>query len=176
MSTTVFCTATASQTETIVRNLRTAGISGSDISVLLADKKGTRDLAIEHNTKAPEGAVAGASGGAVLGGALGWLAGVGALAIPGIGPFIAAGPILAALSGVAIGGSIGGLTGALVGMGMSEFEATQYEGKLKAGNALLSVQTNNSDDTQRVTDICERAGSTDVTTSGEAAVTSHNRI
>jgi uncharacterized protein YcfJ len=176
MSTTVFCTATASQTETIVRNLRTAGISGSDISVLLADKKGTRDLAIEHNTKAPEGAVAGASGGAVLGGALGWLAGVGALAIPGIGPFIAAGPILAALSGVAIGGSIGGLTGALVGMGMSEFEATQYEGKLKAGNALLSVQTNNSDDTQRVTDICERAGSTDVTTSGEVAVTSRDRI
>lgn len=176
MSTTVFCTATPAQTETIVRNLRTAGIAGADISVLMADKKGTRDLAIEHNTKAPEGAAAGAGGGALLGGALGWLAGVGALAIPGIGPFIAAGPILAALSGAAIGGSIGGLTGALVGMGMSEFEATQYEGKVKAGNALISVQTNNSDDTQRVTDICERAGSTDVTTSGEAAVTSRDRI
>ncbi|MBL8856717.1 MAG: hypothetical protein JNK57_22320 [Planctomycetaceae bacterium] len=175
MSTTVFCTATASQTETIVRNLQAAGIPGKEISVLLADKKGTRDLAIEHNTKAPEGAVAGASGGAVLGGALGWLAGLGALAIPGVGPFVAAGPILASLSGIAIGGLTGGLTGALVGMGMSEFEATQYEGKVKGGNALISVQTSNSDETRHVMDICARAGSTDVTTSGEVVVTSHDR-
>jgi len=175
MSTTVFCTATSSQTETIVRDLQTAGFSGDDISVLLADKQGTRDLAIEHNTKSPEGAATGAGGGAVLGGALGWIAGIGALAIPGIGPFIAAGPILAALSGAAIGGAVGGLTGALVGMGMSEFEAKQYEGKVKAGSALISIHTDNSHDTERATDICERAGATDVTTSSATAVASSDR-
>jgi uncharacterized protein YcfJ len=175
MSTTVFCTATAPQTETIIRNLQSSGFSGNDISVLLADKKGTRDLAIEHNTKSPEGAVAGAGGGAILGGALGWLAGIGALAIPGVGPLIAAGPILAALSGAAIGGTVGGLTGALVGMGMSEFEAKQYEGKVKAGSALISIHTENSNDTERATNICEHAGATDVTTSGEVAVPSSDR-
>lgn len=170
MSTTVFCTATSSQIETIVRNLQTAGFTGNDISVLLADKQGTRDLAIEHNTKTPEGTVAGVGSGAIFGGALGWLAGIGALAIPGIGPFIAAGPILAALGGAAIGGTVGGLTGALVGMGMSEFEAKQYEGKIKAGSALISVHCENSRDVQRASDICERGGATDVTTSGEVAV------
>ena len=175
MSTTVFCTATSSQTETIVRNLQSAGFSGDDISVLLEDKQGTRDLAMEHNTKAPEGAATGAGGGAVLGGALGWIAGIGALAIPGIGPFIAAGPIMAALSGAAIGGTVGGLTGALVGMGMSEHEVKQYESKVKAGNALISVHTDNSHDVQRATDICERGGASDVTTSGEVAVASNDR-
>jgi hypothetical protein len=173
MSTTVFCTATATQTETIVRNLQTAGFSGNDISVLLADKQGTRDLAIEHNTKAPEGAVAGAGGGAVLGGALGWLAGIGALAIPGIGPFIAAGPILAALGGAAIGGTVGSLTGALVGMGMSEFEAKQYEGKVKAGSALISLHSENSAETDRAKTIFEAAGGQDISTSSEAAAGSH---
>lgn len=175
MSTTVFCTATASQTETIVRSLKAAGFSGNDISVLLADKQGTRDLAIEHNTKTPEGTVAGAGGGAVLGGALGWLAGIGALAIPGIGPFIAAGPILAALGGAAIGGTVGGLTGALVGMGMSEFEAKQYEGKVKSGSALISIHSDNSHDTKRASAICEQGGATDVTTSSEVAVASSDR-
>lgn len=169
MSTTVFCTATATQTETIVRNLQTAGFSGNDISVLLADKQGTQDLAIEHNTKTPEGAVTGAGGGAVLGGALGWLAGIGTLAIPGIGPFIAAGPILAALGGAAIGGTVGGLTGALVGMGMSEFEAKQYEGKVKAGNALISLHSDNSAETDRAKEIFEAAGAEDITTSSAAA-------
>jgi len=175
MSTTVFCTATVSETETIVNNLKAAGFSGNDISVLMADKEGTQDLAIEHNTKAPEGAVTGAGSGAVLGGALGWFAGIGALAIPGIGPFIAAGPILAALGGAAIGGTMGGLAGALVGMGMSEFEAKNYEDKIKAGRAFLSVQCENSHDTQSVFDICERGGATDLTTSGEVAVQSSDR-
>jgi len=175
MSTTVFCTATARQTENIVRNLQSAGFSGDDISVLLADKQGTRDLAVEHNTKTPEGAATGAGGGAVLGGALGWIAGIGALAIPGIGPFIAAGPILAALSGAAIGGTVGGLSGALVGMGMSEFEAKQYESKVKDGSALISIHTDNSHDVKRATDICEHAGASDVTASGEVAVASSDR-
>ncbi len=174
MSTTVFCTATEAQTETIIRNLQSAGFLSNDISVLLADKQGSRDLAIQHNTKTPEGAVAGAGGGAVLGGALGWLAGIGALAIPGIGPFIAAGPIMAALAGAAIGGTVGGLTGALVGMGMSEFEAVQYEGKVKDGSALISIHSENSHDTKRATEICERAGATDVTTAGAVAVNSRD--
>jgi len=168
MSTTVFCTATETQTETIIRNLQTAGFSGHEISVLLADKQGTRDLAIEHNTKAPEGAAVGAGSGAVLGGALGWLAGIGTLAIPGIGPFIAAGPILAALSGAAIGGTVGGVGGALVGMGMSEFEAKQYAEKVKDGSSLISIHCENDHDTERATEICERAGSADVTTSDAA--------
>lgn len=175
MSTTVFCTATVSETETIVNNLKAAGFSGNDISVLMADKEGTQDLAIEHNTKAPEGAVTGVGSGAVVGGALGWAAGIGALAIPGIGPFIAAGPILAGLSGAAIGGTVGGLTGALVGMGMSEFEAKQYEEKIKAGRALLSIRCDNSHDTEVVSDICERGGATDVTTSGEFSLPSSER-
>src|SRR3981189_560461 len=121
MSKSIFCTATVAQTHIIIRNLQSAGFSGNDISVLMADKEGTRDFAHEHNTKAPEGAATGAGTGAVVGGALGWLAGIGSLAIPGFGPLIAAGPIMAALSGAAVGGSVGGLAGALIGMGIPEF-------------------------------------------------------
>ena len=172
MSATVFCLATASQTASIITELKSAGFSGNDISVLMSDKEGTRDFAHQNNTKAPEGAAAGAGTGALLGGGLGWLAGIGALAIPGLGPFIAAGPIMAALSGAAIGGTVGGLTGALVGMGMPEFEAKQYEGKVKSGSCLISVHSEHSTETTRVRDICQRAGATDINTSSEAAVPS----
>lgn len=172
MSTSVFCTATASQTETIIRDLRSAGFSGNDISVLMADKAGTRDFALEHDTKAPEGAATGVGTGAVLGGTLGWLAGIGALAIPGLGPFIAAGPIMAALGGAAVGGTVGGVTGALVGMGIPEFTAKKYEGKIKAGDALISVHSEDSNETKRATGIFEKAGAKDITTSSEAAVSS----
>src|SRR2546421_2990329 len=123
----------------IVDRLRTSGFTGNDISVLLPDKGGTRDFAHEQRTKAPEGATTGGVTGGVVGGALGWLAGIGALAIPGFGPFIAAGPIMAALSGAAAGATIGGITGALVGLGIPELEAKLYEGKLKAGNVLIAV-------------------------------------
>src|SRR3954471_18227544 len=118
------------QAETIVSDLRSNGFSNNDISALFPDKTGTRDFAHEQNTKAPEGAVAGAGAGGALGGTLGLLAGIGALAIPGLGPFIAAGPLLAALSGLA---------GGLIGMGIPEVEARQYEGKIKGGNILVSV-------------------------------------
>ncbi len=170
MSTSVFCTATYAQTNTIIDGLRAAGFSGNDISVLMADKGGTRDFAHEHNTKAPEGAAAGVGTGAVVGASLGWLAGIGALAIPGLGPFIAAGPIMAALSGAAIVGTVGGLTGALVGMGMPEFEAKQYEGKVKAGSSLISIHSEDSKETARAKQICERAGAKDITTADECAV------
>ena len=113
--------------EVAVSNLTTAGFSSNDISVLLPDKEGTRDFAHEKNTKAPEGAVAGASTGGVIGGALGWIAGIGALAIPGVGPFIAAGPIIAALSGAAVGAAVGGIAGGLIGLGIPELEAKRYE-------------------------------------------------
>jgi hypothetical protein len=175
MSKSVFCTATVAQTDTIIRNLQSAGFSGNDISVLMADKEGTKDFAHEHNTKAPEGATTGAGTGAVLGGTLGWLAGIGALAIPGLGPLIAAGPIMAALGGAAVGGTVGGLTGALIGMGIPEFEARRFEGKVKSGSSLISVHSEDGDETKRAKEIFERAGAKDITTAGEAAVPSGGR-
>src|SRR5687768_8606657 len=146
------------QAERVVEGLKAAGFSNNDISVLFPDKSGTRDFAHEQNTKAPEGASTGAGVGGALGGGLGWLVGIGALAIPGVGPFIAAGPIMAALAGLGVGAAVGGLTGALVGMGIPEYEAKQYEGKIKDGNILISVHSENSDETDRAKDIFERAG------------------
>src|SRR6185312_6052155 len=131
------------QADQIVDRRKNAGFSNNDISVLFPDKETTRDFAHEKNTKAPEGIATGAGTGGVLGGALGWLAGIGALAIPGVGPFIAAGPILAALSGAAVGATLGGITGALVGMGIPEYEAKRYEGKIRSGNILISVHSDN---------------------------------
>jgi hypothetical protein len=117
-----------SQAIVIADNLEAAGFSENDVSVLFPDKTGTRDFAHEQHTKAPEGAATGAGTGAVLSGALGWMVGI---AIPGLGPFIAAGPIMAALAGAAGGAAAGGLTGALIGMGIPEYEAKRYEGKSK---------------------------------------------
>src|SRR5256885_8580494 len=108
--------------EEAVEHLRRAGFRSTDISVLFPENQGTKDFAHEKNTKAPEGAATGAGSGAVIGGTLGWLTGIGALAIPGVGPFIAAGPIVAALAGAGVGGAIGGITGALIGIGLSGYE------------------------------------------------------
>lgn len=170
MSTSVFCTATVAQTDTIISHLKANGFSSNDISVLMADKGGTKDFAIAHNTKAPEGAATGVGTGAVVGGVLGWLAGIGSLAIPGLGPFIAAGPIMAALSGAAVGGTVGGVTGALVGMGMPEFEAKRFEGKIKTGSCLISIHSEDSAQVKRAKEICEQDGAKDITTAGEVAV------
>jgi hypothetical protein len=176
MSKSVFCTATVPQAQSIVSELRAAGFSRDDVSVLMADKEGARDFAHEHNTKAPEGAATGAGTGAVVGGAVGWLAGIGALAIPGLGPFIAAGPIMAALSGAAVGGTLGGLTGALVGMGIPEFEAKKYEGKVRTGSCLISVHTEDSDEVKRAKVIYDHSGAKDISTSGESAVPASQRL
>jgi hypothetical protein len=154
----------------IVERLRAAGFSNNDISVLFPDRTGTKDFAHEQHTKAPEGAAAGAGTGGVLGGALGWLVGIGALAIPGLGPFIAAGPIMAALSGAAAGAALGGLTGALIGMGIPEYEAKRYEGKIKEGNVLISVHAENSTERDRARNIFEEAGAEDISYSEEAHV------
>src|SRR5712672_3015989 len=136
---------TEEQAIMIANQLKSAGFPEGDISALFPDKEGTKDFAHEQHTKAPEGATTGAGTGAVLGGALGWLVGIGSLAIPGLGPFIAAGPLMAALAGAGAGAVAGGLTGALIGMGIPEYEARRYEGKLKQGNILLSVHTDDND-------------------------------
>lgn len=148
--------------------LKAAGFSNNDVSVLFPENQGTRDFAHEKSTKAPEGATTGAGTGAVLGGGLGWLVGIGALAIPGLGPFIAAGPIMAALAGIGVGGAVGGLTGALIGMGIPEYEAKRYEGRVKDGGILLSVHSDNSEETKRAKEILERTGAQDVSSTGEA--------
>ena len=171
MSKAVFCLSDSeAQAQSIVTQLKNAGFSNNDISVLFPDKSGTKDFAHEQHTKAPEGAATGAGTGGALGGALGWLVGIGALAIPGVGPFIAAGPIVAALAGAGVGAAVGGLTGALVGMGIPEYEAKRYEGKIKQGNVLISVHSENSDEVTRAKDIFERNGAHDISSTGEESV------
>jgi hypothetical protein len=159
----------------VVEDLKTSGFSNNDISVLLPDKSGTKDFAHEKHTKAPEGAATGAGTGGVLGGVLGWLVGIGALAIPGVGPFIAAGPIMAALSGAAIGAAAGGLVGTLVGMGIPEYEAKRYEAKLREGRILVSVHSEDSDQTKRAKEILERVGAEDIASASEESVKDKDR-
>jgi hypothetical protein len=167
----VFCIAQSEeQAVRIVDQLKDAGFSNNDVSVLFPDRAGTRDFAHEQHTKAPEGTATGVAAGGVAGGVLGWLVGIGSLAIPGVGPFIAAGPILAALGGAAAGGTIGGVTGALVGLGIPEYEAKQYEGKLKNGNILISVHTEDSEERKAAKEIFERARANDISYTAEASV------
>jgi hypothetical protein len=157
-----------SQAATGVDQLRVAGFRNTDVSILYSENSGNKDLAHEKNTKAPEGAAAGAGTGAVVGGALGWLAGIGALAIPGLGPFVAAGPIMGLLGGVGVGGTVGGLTGALIGAGMPEYEAKRYEGRIRKGGVLLSVHCDSSDWEKRAKEILEHSGAQDVSSTAEA--------
>ena len=160
--------------EGAVDALRTAGFRNTDISVMFPENVGTKDFAHEKGTKAPEGATTAAGTGAVVGGAVGWLAGIGALAIPGVGPFIAAGPIMAALAGAGVGGAVGGLTGALVGMGIPEYEAKRYEGRVHKGGILLSVHSDSSDWTKKAKEILERTGAEDISSAGETKGDSQN--
>jgi len=153
-----------------VDSLKAAGFSNRDISVLFPQSAGSKDFAHEKGTKAPEGATAGAGTGVVLGGAMGWLLGVGALAIPGLGPFIAAGPIMAALAGAGVGGAVGGITGALIGMGIPEYEAKRYEGRVKNGGVLLSVHCDTSEQITRAKDVLKRTGAEDIASSGETRI------
>ncbi len=161
---------TRGQAEAVVDQLHRAGFASNDISVLFPDKSGTKDFAHEHNTKAPEGAVGGAGLGGVVGGTLGLLAGIGALAIPGLGPFIAAGPVMAALSGVAAGATVGGIAGALVGMGIPEIEAKRFEGKIKGGNMLVSAHVESSEEKTRAENVFKAARADDICSVNEASV------
>lgn len=149
--------------------LRRAGFRNTDISVLFPENEGTKDFALEKGTKAPEGTAAGAGTGAVLGGTLGWLVGIGALAIPGLGPFLAAGPIVGALAGVGAGGVVGGLVGALIGLGMPEYEAKRYEGQIRRGGILMSVHCDKSDWVNRAKDVLKETGAEDIASAGEAS-------
>jgi len=158
------------QAENIVQKLGQEGFPTSDISAIFPDKHGTKDFAHEHNTKAPEGAVAGVAGGGVLGGTLGLLAGIGALAIPGLGPFIAAGPLMATLSGAAAGAAVGGIAGALIGMGIPEIEAKKYEGKLRGGNILIAAHVDDSEQEKRAKEVFRREGAHDISSTSEASV------
>ena len=171
MAKAVFCIAKSEEQATqIVNQLKEAGFSNDDVSVLLPDRAGSRDFAHEHHTKAPEGAAAGAVAGGVMAGVFGWLVGIGTVAIPGVGPLIAAGPILAALSGAAAGGAVGGLAGGLVGLGIPEYEAKQYEGKVKNGNILISVHAEDSKERSIAKKIFDRAHADDISYTGEARV------
>jgi len=161
------------QAENCVDNLLAAGFRSDDISLLAPDEHVTHELATEKNTKAPEAATTGATTGGAVGGTLGLLAGIGALAIPGLGPFIAAGPIMGALAGLGVGAAAGGLIGALVGMGIPEYEAKRYEGRVKDGGILLSVHCDDSDWTSRAKDILERSGAEDVASAGEKGASTH---
>src|SRR5437764_2642121 len=157
------------QAENAVDRLIAAGFRTEDVSVLLPENVGTKDFAHEKNTKAPEGTTTGAVTGGVVGGTLGLLAGIGALAIPGLGPFIAAGPIMGALAGAGAGGAVGGLVGALVGMGIPEYEAKRYEGRIKEGGILASVHCDTSDEVTRAKDILKHTGAADISSTGEAS-------
>lgn len=159
---------TETQADAIVTKLRSAGFADDDISVLFPDKGTTRDFAHKKETKMPEGATIGAGTGGAIGGTIGLLAGIGALAIPGLGPFIAAGPIIAALSGGAIGAGVGGLTGALVGLGIPEYEAKRYEGKVKEGGILISVHAESNDETDSAKGLFKEEGAHDISSTGEA--------
>lgn len=171
MKNAVYCIANnRTQAETIVEKLKIAGFPSTDISVLLPDTSGTRDFAHEKNTKLPEGATTGVVTGMGAGAILGWLAGIGTLAIPGVGPFIAAGPIMAALGGAAVGGATGGIIGALVGLGIPEFEAKLYDGKIRSGNVLISVHTDDSDHAKSAKEIYKQAGAEDIKSTSEASV------
>src|ERR1700692_2840720 len=154
--------------EIAVDQLISAGFSHADVSVLMADNQGSKDFAAEKNTKAPEGATTGVGVGGAVGGTLGLLAGIGALAIPGLGPFIAAGPIMGALAGLGVGGAVGGLIGALVGMGIPEYEAKRYEGRIKEGGVLLSVHCDTSEEITRAKDLLKHTGAQDIASTGES--------
>jgi len=158
---------TAATAESAVDHLLSVGFSNSDISVLLPDDESTRAFAHEKHTKAPEGTAVGVTTGGVIGGTLGLLAGIGAFAIPGVGPLIAAGPIMGALAGLGIGGTVGGIVGALVGMGIPEYEAKRFEGAVKDGGTLLSVHCDTSDEISRAKEALKNTGAHDIAASGE---------
>jgi hypothetical protein len=164
---------TLASVEAATNSILRAGFTNADVSVLMPESLGgPKDMGTEKATKAPEGAAAGVTAGGVIGGTLGVLAGVGLLAIPGLGPFIAAGPIMAGLAGLGVGGAVGGFTGALVGMGIPEFEAKRYEGRLQKGGILLSVHCDTSEQIKRAKDVLKASGAEDVSSTGEASVDS----
>ena len=159
---------TAESVQDAIVVLRMKGFRNTDVSVLIPENEGSKDLATEKSTKAPEGAVAGAGWGALVGGALGWLVSIGVLSVPGVGAFIAAGPIIATLAGVGAGGAVGGIAGGLIGLGVPEYEAKRYEGRVRKGGILLSVHCDNAAWTRSAKKALEQTGAEGISTTGEA--------
>jgi hypothetical protein len=164
---------TNTQVQAVLELLRKAGITQESVSVLMPDRRRTRDFAHEHHTKAPEGAIAGVGAGGAVGGAVGLLAGLGAIAVPGVGPLLAAGPVMAALSGAAVGAGVGGIAGALVGAGVPEIEAKVYAGKLLGGNILLAVHVESAEHERTAREVLRAAGAHDVDSAGEVRIFRH---
>lgn len=162
--------ATRQDAEVAIDSMRASGFSAEDISVLFPDNEGTKDIGHEKHTKAPEKAAAGAAIAGIAGGAIGWLVGVGALAIPGVGPFLAAGPIMAALAGLGAGSVVGGLAGALVGMGIPEYEAKRYEGRIRNGGILVSVHCDSDIMIGRAKEMMRHTGAEDIAAADEGKV------
>jgi hypothetical protein len=160
---------TIAQAERAVDTLKSVGYTNNDISVLLTDAQSSHDFAHQKNTKAPEGTATGATAGGIIGGTLGLLASLGTLAIPGIGPLLAAGPLFATLAGLGAGGAAGGVIGALVGMGIPEYEAKRYEGQVKNGGVLLSVHCETSFAVSRATELLKATGAEDISSTSETA-------
>ena len=160
---------TITEAEVAADRMLQAGFTNDSISVLLPDERSSREFAHEKGTKAPEGTTAGVTAGGAIGGTLGLLAGIGALAIPGVGPLIAAGPIMGALAGLGVGGAVGGLIGALVGMGIPEYEAKRYEGRIKEGGVLFSVHCDTSTEISRAKELLKSSGAEDISSTGEAS-------
>lgn len=158
---------THASADAAVDTLKTKGFRSTDSSVLFPENVGSKDFGHENGTKTAESAVAGGGSGVVIGGALGWLAGIGMLAIPGVGPFIAAGPIVAILAGMGAGGAIGGVTGALIGLGIPEYQAKRYEGRMRKGGILLSVHTDDPEWASKGKRILEQTGAEDISSAGE---------
>ena len=161
--------------EEAVDALREAGFRAQDLSVLLPENVGSKDIGYEKHSKAPEHAATGGAAGGVLGGAVGWLLGMGALAIPGIGPFLAAGPIMGALAGLGAGSILGGLAGALSGMGVPEYEAKRYEGRIRSGGALISIHCETEVWTSRAKEMLKHTGAEDISVADAASVSGRDR-
>lgn len=160
---------TKNEAEDAVVQLKIAGFRADDVSVLLPHGESSKDFAHEKGTKAPEGAAVGTTTGVLLGASFGWLVGIGSLAIPGVGPFIAAGPIMAALAGAGLGGTVGGLSGALLGLGIPEYKAKRYEGMIHEGGVLMSVHCDDSDWAKKAQEIFKNTGGSDIASTKETA-------
>jgi hypothetical protein len=154
--------------------LKDLGFRDTDVSALLQENPGTKDLVTQKATKAPEGAATGADSGAMVGGTIGWLAGTGTLAIPGLGPFLVAGPLVATLAGIGVGGALGGLTGALIGLGIPEYEAKRYRGRIEKGGILLSVHCDNAEWVNKAKHSLRSTGAEDISSTGEIPADYHN--
>jgi hypothetical protein len=160
---------THAQAASLIDKLRKGGFASTDVSILAPHNQQDQGLAVEKHTKSLEGTATGATAGGVLGGVLGLLAGIGTIAIPGLGILVAAGPLLATLSGMGFGASVGGLAGGLIGLGIPEYEAKRYEGHLEHGGILVAVHCEDSEAVSRAEDIMQTGGATDIATSREKA-------